>query len=335
MRILVRMPNWIGDAVMETPALNNLVAHHPDARFVLVGSPLVAEMLRPDPRFHAVLADTSKQCRSRLLGIAHLGRQLRAGYGPFDLAWSFVNSLSSRLLCAASRARRRVARRHGWHDVMLTDAIGLRGSPHEARAANQIVNTFLGTDYPTGPTALYVEKPERFPRPTAGINPGAAYGESKRWLADRFAETARALAADHDIVLFGGPRDRQVVARIEAQLKDQGVGNVRNAVGCTMAQLLSLTAGLRLFVTNDTGPMHIAGALAIPTVAVFGSTDPARTSPWDHPHVKIVCHALPCAPCKERICPLKHHDCMRQIEAAEVIRAARTLAAQTAPAHSA
>ncbi len=335
MRILVRMPNWIGDAVMVTPALNNLVAHYQDARFVLVGSPLVVEMFRSDPRFRAVLADTSKQGKMRLLGITRFARQLRADHGPFDLAWSFVNSLSSRLLIAATRARQRVARQYGWHDILLTDAIGSQGNSHEAEVASQVVNTFLGTDYPAGPTSLYVEKAERFPRPTVGINPGAAYGESKRWLADRFAETAIALAVDHDIVLFGGPQDRSVVAGIEMRLKDRGVGNVRNVVGCTMDQLLSLTAGLDLFVTNDTGPMHIAGAFAIPTVALFGSTDPTRTSPWGNPHVKIVCHDLPCAPCKKRTCPLKHHDCMRQIEAEEVIRAARTLTAQIAPARSA
>ena len=325
MRVLVRMPNWIGDAVMATPALTTLLEHHSGAEFVLVGSPFVAGMFRGDPRFRAVFTDDSKSRRFRFVNLWRLGRQLRSLYGPFDLAWSFVNSLSSRVLLCASGATRRVARKHAWHDFLLTDAIPTDSNQHDAQRLTQVVNSYLGTDYETGPTSLYVRDPHRYVRPMAGINPGAAYGDAKRWPHERFAETALALASHFDLVLFGGPKDREVVIEIETILRAEGVQNLRNATGCSIAELLTLMADLDLFITNDTGPMHIAGAFGIPTVAVFGATNPDRTCPWANPKIRIVRHKLECAPCGKRTCPLKHHNCMRRIESREVIDAALSL----------
>jgi len=319
------MPNWIGDAVMATPALNCLLEHHGGAEFVLVGSPFVAEMFQGDPKFRAVVTDDSKARRFRFVNLWSLGRQLRSRYGPFDLAWSFVNSLSSRVLFIASGAAKRVAKKHAWHDFLLTDAIPTDANLHDAERQVQVVNRYLGTDYETGPTSLYVHQPHRYPRPTVGINPGAAYGDAKRWPHERFAETALALASRFDIVLFGGPKDREVVSEIEAILRAEGVQNLRNATGCSIAELLELMADLDLFITNDTGPMHIAGAFGLPTVAVFGATNPDRTRPWANSKTRIVRHELACAPCGKRTCPLKHHECMKRIESREVIDTALSL----------
>lgn len=326
MRVLVRMPNWIGDAVMATPALNCLLKHYRGAEFVLVGSPFVAEMFRRDPSFRAVVTDDTKSRRFRFANLWKLGRQLRSRYGPFDLAWSFVNSLSSRVLFVASGAKVRVSKKHGWPDFLLTDAIATNADLHDAERQVQVVNRYLGTDYETGPTSLYVHQPHRYARPTVGINPGAAYGDAKRWPHERFAKTALALAPRFDIVLFGGPKDREVVDEIETILRAEGVQNLRNATGCSMAELLELMADLDLFITNDTGPMHIAGAFGLPTVAIFGATNPDRTCPWANPKTRIVRHELPCAPCGKRTCPLKHHECMTRIASSEVIGAALSLA---------
>jgi heptosyltransferase-2 len=325
MNVLVRMPNWIGDAVMATPALNNLLRHFNGAEFVLVGSPFVAEMFREDPQFRAVATDASKLRKFHLVNVWNLGRQLRSRHGPFDLAWSFVNSLSSRVLLRASGASRRVAKKHAWHDFSLTHAIPVGADLHDAERQTVVVNSYLGTDYETGPTSLYVRESHRYGRPTAGINPGAAYGDAKRWPHERFAETALAIASYFDVVLFGGPKDLDVVNEIETVLRGKGVQNLRNAAGCSIAELLSLMADLDLFITNDTGPMHIAGAFGIPTVAVFGATNPDHTRPWANPKARIVRHELPCAPCGKRTCPLKHHECMRRIESREVIDAALSL----------
>jgi len=325
MKVLVRMPNWLGDAVMATPALHNLLNHFGGAEFVLVGPPVVADLFRADPRFRAVVTDPTKSQRFRTARLWQLGRRLRAQYGPFDLGWSFANGFSSRVLLRASSAARRVSKRHAWHDFLLTDTIAIDRGLHETDRYNRVVNGYLGTDYPIGPTKLHAARPHRYDRPTAAIQPGAAYGAAKRWLPERFVEAAVMLSSRFDIVILGGASERSLTDDIESRLRSQGVHRLHNATGCTMGDLLSLIAGLDLLLTNDSGPLHIGAAFGVPTVAVFGSTSPQHTFPWGNPCARLVRHELPCAPCAKRTCPLQHHACMRDVTAREVVTAALAL----------
>ena len=322
------MPNWLGDAVMATPALHNLLQHYDGAQFVLVGSPVVAELFAGDRRFAAVIADESGKSRPRIAGLWRLARRLQRDHGPFDEGWSFQNGFSSRLLLWAAGARRRIARRHhGWADWLLTDPIHCDLTRHHAEIYNGTVNGGLGTSYPAGPTALPPIRPHDYLRPTAGLHPGAAYGDAKRWLPERFAETAAVLSRQHDIVLFAGPNERELAEQVEALLIAGGVKNATNLGGRTsIRELVARIAGLDLFLANDSGPMHVAGALGVPTVAIFGSTDPRVTCPWSAQHTRIVRRELPCSPCHARTCPLHHHACMREITAEQVLAAARSLA---------
>lgn len=327
MRILVRLPNWLGDAVMATPALENLLHHFPAAQVVLVGQPLIAELFAADPRF-VVVADHSRTRRNRWLGLWQLGRELRACYGPFALAWSFPNRFSARFLLRAAAAPQRIGRRFGWADVLLTDAIRCQQGWHQAEIYNALINGFLGTSYPTGPTRLPAVTPYPYPGPTAGLHPGAAYGGAKRWDPDKFAETAIAWSRAYHLVLFGGAKEAALVDGIAARLCAAGVTEFTNLAGrTTIRELVARIAGLDLFVCNDSGPMHVAGAFGVPTVAVFGPTDPQATHPWAHPRLRVVRHAVPCAPCQARRCPLQHHACMRELAAPEVIAAGWSLAA--------
>src|SRR5262245_17513690 len=146
MRILVRMPNWLGDAVMATPALHNLQRHHAGAQLVLVGSPVVADLFAEDGRFEAVVADESGKSRPRFAGLWNLARRLRRDYGPFDQGWTFQNGFSSRLLLWAAGAQRRIARRHHrWADWLLTDPIRCELTRHHSEIYNATVNGGLGT----------------------------------------------------------------------------------------------------------------------------------------------------------------------------------------------
>jgi heptosyltransferase-2 len=255
-----------------------------------------------------------------------LARKLCEIYGHFDLAIAFPNSLSSRLLLYMTGARQRVGARRRWRNMWLTHAVRVSPSAHQAQVYNQIVNRHLGTDYETGPMALYVPQRHAYARRTIGLNPGAAYGSAKRWEPAGFAQVAGELAAEYDIVLFGSPAEVAMASEIESHLRASGVTNVCNLAGRTsIPQLLSMIAGLDLLVTNDSGPMHIAAAFQIPTVAIFGPTDPIATSPWRNERSVIVRRDLPCAPCMKRTCPLGHHACMKEISAREVLAAARTL----------
>ncbi len=328
MKILVRMPNWIGDGVMATPALNNLKRHFPGAELVLLASWPVAEMFRIDPSFAAVIVDSSKAHRLRMAGIRAAGRALRKEHGPFDLAFCFTNSFSSKMVLRMAGAARRVGVSRNWTDLLLTDPVRVDRTKHQVDLWNQMLNRYLGTDYETGPTMLYVPEPHPYARPTLGINPGAAYGSAKRWDPHRFAEVAVQLADRFDIVIFGGPKETQMAGEIESVLRAEGVTNYENVAGRTsIPELLARIAGLRLFVTNDSGPMHIAGAFGVPSVAIFGSTNHRQTCQWKNARSAIVRHELPCAPCMKRICPLGHHECMQRVQAQEVLDAALKLVA--------
>lgn len=320
------MPNWLGDAVMATPALDNLIRHFGQPEVVLVGSAPVAAMFENDPAFRAVLADTSKSSRLRQWGVYKLASSLRRQHGPFDLAIALPGSLSSKLLLRLAGAKRRVGAERAWHGLLVTDAVQVDPTAHQAEIYNQIINGCLGTNYEAGPTRLYVAQPYRYARRTAGINPGAAYGSAKRWIPERFAEVALRLAEEHDIVIFGAAQEADIAGRIEAALRNRGVGNFENLSGRTSVQeLVARIAALDLLVTNDSGPMHIAGAFGVPTVSVFGSTNHFQTSQWRNARSAIVRHDLPCAPCMQRTCPLGHHACMQEITATEVIAAALAL----------
>lgn len=312
---------------MATPALNNLRCHFSGARFVLVGSPAVADLFRQDPAFDVVLCDDSKTGSFLMARIWALSRLVRKSYKPFDLAVAFPNSFSSGLLLSFSGARERVGLSQTLRNALLTHPVQVDCHLHQAVTYNQIINSYLGTDYETGPTTLYIQQRQMYPRKSVGINPGAAYGSAKRWRPERFAEVARAFSDLYDVIIFGSSREVDIAEEIEQRLQDRGIP-CRNMAGrTTISELTTMIAGLDLFITNDSGPMHIAGALSIPSVAIFGPTNPTQTCQWKHDRARIVRHEVFCAPCMKRRCPFKHHACMEEIDAEEVINAAYSLVA--------
>ncbi len=162
--------------------------------------------------------------------------------------------------------------------------------------------------------------PKEFKKPTLGINPGATYGSAKRWYPEEFAKVAMHFSKEYDIIIFGGTNEVKIALEIETNIHKNGIENVTNLAGKTSLQeLIEHIGGLSLFVTNDSGPMHIAAAYQITTVALFGPTKENETSQWQNPHGYIISHHLECSPCMRRECPLKTHACMRDIKAEEVI----------------
>ena len=187
------------------------------------------------------------------------------------------------------------------------------------------VNTITSRHDTPGP--LRLDWPVRkYQRPTLGINPGASYGSAKRWYPEKFAETAAALSEEFDIVIFGGPEEREIADDIEKGLKEKGVEHVRNLAGKTgIGELCGAIGGLDLFITGDSGPMHIAAAYRIPTVALFGPTKHEETCQWMNEKSIIIRKEMECAPCMKRTCPLKHHACMKEITPREVVEAAHAI----------
>ena len=156
-----------------------------------------------------------------------------------------------------------------------------------------------------------------------GVSPGAAYGGAKRWLPERFAETALRLARDRSasVALFGSKDERPLCEAVATLLDGHPVVNYAGET--TLAQFIELAAGCEIFLTNDSGAMHIASALGVPTVAIFGATDDEATGPTG-PLARVVREPVECSPCLLRECPIDHR-CMTRVTADRVIGEALAL----------
>ncbi len=320
MKILIELPTWLGDAVMATPALENLYAAYPDAEIILLGSHVATEALKAHPRVDRIVVDKSKESGFRPLNVYRLAKEL----GPHDLALSFRSHFYSRLLLTLTGSKQRYLFNTSTRYPLPTT----HSTTHQVEKYTAFINTVTGHEDPPGP--LHLDWPANgYERPTLGINPGASYGNAKRWYPEKFAEVATALNDRFDIVIFGGPNETDIAGDIEEMIRAEGIHKVRNLAGkTTIPQLCSAIGGLDLFLTGDSGPMHIAAAYQIPTVAIFGPTKWKETSQWKNPHSRIVRHDLECAPCMKRTCPLKHHECMKGIGADEVLESIHPLLAK-------
>ncbi|MDQ1264840.1 MAG: heptosyltransferase, partial [Campylobacterota bacterium] len=135
-------------------------------------------------------------------------------------------------------------------------------------------------DKTTPPLKLYIES-KKFDKPIMGINAGATYGSAKRWYPERFAAVAKEYSERYDIIIFGGPNEVEMAKEIETNLKSSNVTNYTNLAGkTTIKELCEHIGGCSLFVTNDSGPMHVAAAYKVPTVSIFGPTKHTETSQW-------------------------------------------------------
>lgn len=318
MKILIILPNWLGDAVMATPAIEALCVTYPEAKLTLVGSHVSIEALKHHPQCIRYYVDETKKRGNRVLNTYRFAKEL----GKHDLAVTFRNQLHSSLLLFWSGTPITAGQKSVHSSLLLTHAIKPSHPSHLVEQYRDIAQSL-------SPAPLVIEKlnlhitPHHFERPTLGINPGATYGSAKRWYPEKFAEVARIYADRYEIVLFGGPNEVEMANDIEKQLNGMRVTNLAGKT--SVQELCSMIGGLDLFITNDSGPMHVAAAYQVPTVAIFGPTNHTETSQWKNEKSVIVRHEMECSPCMKRECPLKHHECMKSITANEVIEAVKTL----------
>jgi heptosyltransferase-2 len=321
--ILVTGNNWLGDAVMSLPTLKSLRAMKPGARIAVLSRPSVAGLYAGLP----YVDETIVRAKGKIRGWIGLLRDLRRR--KFDTALILPRSFSSALAPFTARIPRRIGYAGDGRSPMLTDAIPrdpdlLR--VHRVRYYHHLLGA-LGT--PPEPEAPSIEvSPEadrwaagRLPdRATIiGINPGATYGEAKQWFPDRFIEAGRRLAKRRNaaVVVVGGPAERELGDRVAAEI---GPPAVSLAGRTDLPQLAAVIRRCSLFLTNDTGPMHVADAVGVPIVAVFGPTDWVTTPPYGSRHT-IVRHPIDCSPCLKRVCPLGHHNCMKRVPVEDVVAA--------------
>ena len=318
MTILIILPNWLGDAVMATPAIEALCVAYPQAKLTLVGSYVSVEALKHHPKCVRSLIDETKKNGNRFLNTYRFAKEL----GAHDMAITFRNQLHSSLLLFFSGTPITVGRQ-SWHSrFLLTHAVKPSHPSHLVEQYRDIGQALSEQPLLIGKLQLHIPS-HHYERPTLGINPGATYGSAKRWYPEKFAEVAQAFSATHEIVIFGGPSEIEMANDIESRL--EGIPLTNLAGKTSIYQLCAMIGGLDIFITNDSGPMHVAAAYQVPTVAIFGPTRHMETSQWMNEKSVIVRHDMECAPCMKRECPLGHHECMKSITSNEVIEAVKSL----------
>jgi len=324
--ILVRAPNWVGDAVMSLPALGGVRQVFPQAAITVLAVPRVAPLFSEHPEVAEVILYPPGPEK---------WRRLWALRGRFDLALALPNSLESALGLWLAGAPARVGYNTDARRPFLTTAVGGRKG---LKGLHQVFY-YLGLLTALGPVASYTPPtlfltPEEIAAaaklldhgnvaasgPWVGLSPGAAYGPAKRWPAERFAALAQELQKEFraNIVLLGGPDDQEAGEQVKALMPQPPV----DLVGRTsLRQALGVLANLQLLITNDSGLMHAAAALRTPLVAIFGSTDPVATGPFTS-QAAVIHHPRDCAPCLERTCPIDY-PCLTDITVTEVLAAGR------------
>lgn len=312
-KILVRVPNWIGDAVMATAALRELRRLLPQSEITLWARPWVADLLRGQE-----LAD---QVLTAPLTTWSVPEQLRG----FDRAVLLQNAFSAAWTVWRAGIRERIGYRTDGRGLLLTRAV----RPRSKAMGKHQVFYYLDLLHRSGLSPRdYLNSPGfqpdiRLKAPESGrhralkllesagadprrrlvvLNPGAHYGSAKRWFAERYAELADRLIQEEDveIALVGSSGERPLAERIAGLMRERP----KILTGKTdLPALMGVLAECDLLVTNDSGPMHLAAALDVPQIALFGSTDEIATGPLS-PKARVIHKHVACSPCLLRECPI-------------------------------
>ena len=337
-RILVRGTNWIGDAVMTLPALSAIRKTYPEARISVLVKPWVADIYQLCPHVDEVILYERPGIHDGKGGIFRLVRELKAR--NFHLAVCLQNAIEAAIITRLAGIPLRAGYNSDGRGFLLTHAVRRTGAIKKVHQADYYLamTRALGCADAEGGPYLRLRPEDDGPveelllnyglkaaRLLVGFAPGAHYGPAKKWFPERFAVLADRLKDEFQaqIILFGSDADRETTKTIQQAagrplIDLAGRTNLRTAV--------ALIARCGLFVSNDSGLMHVAGALDIPTIAVFGSTNPITTAPLGEKSV-IIYKGAACSPCLKETCPADFR-CMEMIETDEVIGTARDLLCQ-------
>jgi heptosyltransferase-2 len=331
-KILVRATNWVGDAIMALPALRAVRKRFPDAEISIVARPYVADIYRYQEICNQLTAYDPKELHAGFSGRERLAAELRTK--KFDVALLLQNAFDAAWLAWRAKIPERIGYARDGRSFLLTKAVPVP-RPGEIPAHEKFYylellhragwldtipeESFIGLSLPEEKRRSADEFLRNFGMRHGAvriaIGAGASYGSAKCWPPSRFAEMANRLQseADADVILFGTAAEATVSAAISAEMRRPPI----DLTGKTaIADLPALLSQCHLFIGNDSGAMHVAAAVGLPTVAVFGPTDPFGTAPVT-PRCGIVQQKPYCSPCFLRRCPTDHR-CMTAVTVAMV-----------------
>jgi lipopolysaccharide heptosyltransferase II len=342
-RIVVRTTNWVGDAVMSVPALRTIRAVFPSAHITLIVRPWVREVYSSVDFCDDILEFDKTGDERGVTGLLRFARLLRSR--RFDVAILLQNAFEAALMTRLAGIPHRVGYDRDGRGFLLTHpcpvdpevrnhhqcyyylgilaAAGwIPAAPWDRPGYQRIATIGVRQTDLQSARVMLESCGVSATQPLIGVNPGAAYGGAKRWLADRFAVVADRLAAECGAraLIFGSAADAPVAAQVAGAMRTRPV---LLAGKTTLGQMMGLLSSCRLFLTNDSGPMHLAAALDVPQVAVFGSTSARATGPLSG-RALVIRKPVDCSPCFLRECPIDFR-CMIGVTVDEVYDAAMGL----------
>ncbi|MFO0926012.1 MAG: lipopolysaccharide heptosyltransferase II [Gemmataceae bacterium] len=345
MKIAVFLPGWVGDVVMATPAIRALRQQFAGARLLGVHKPYVAGVLEGSTWFDRLVPLNGNSWKQGMTATAWQLRQ-----EGVDLAVLFPNSFRAAMVAWLGGCKRIVGYVRYGRGPLLTDALEPERQPDGRIRVSPIVTAYnrlvevVGCPSPGHDLELFTTEADE--RAVDGVwaaagyasypeviclNPGAAFGAAKHWPNEYFARLAADLVDRRGcgVLVTCGPSERGQAAEIVARagrLPVHSLGELATTAGVSLS--LGLTKGCirraDLLVTADSGPRHFAHAFDRPVVTLFGPTHIAWTETY-HPRAVHLQRPVPCGPCQQRVCPLGHHQCMKDLLPGEVIQAAEAL----------
>lgn len=331
-KILIRGTNWIGDAVMTLPAVASIRATYPQAHLAMLVKPWVADIYKIFSDLDEVIIYEKKF--DHPAGVFGLARTLKDR--KFDAAILLQNAIEAAIIALAARIPVRAGYDSDARGLLLSHSVRRTGEikkVHQIDYYLEMVKSLgcvsvdremrLETKINVSEAREILKKyiPDA-PENIIGIAPGATYGPAKKWFPDRFAAVAESLSKKHSarVMIMGGKADDATAREVQGFAGTEFI----NLCGKTsLREAIELISQCRVFISNDSGLMHVAGALNVPTVAIFGSTNPGTTAPAGRKSV-IVRHEVPCSPCLKKECPLDFR-CMELISVNDVLQAAERL----------
>ena len=338
-RILIRSPNWIGDAIAATAAVRCIRRNYPGAHIAMLLEPYVRPVFENAPWFDEMVPFHKE--RGRIRAVMAATRTLRR-QARYDMAMLMTHSFSSALVVRLIGAKVRVGHSREGRSWLLTDAVRWPAAGSDQRLVPKVtiyrsLLEYLGCERASDqrPEVFTSEEEEAHvgqllhgrydpeEHPLLAIVPGAAYGASKLWKPERFAEVSDVLAERHNVqpMILTGPNEgvigREIASRMNATPITFEDGSL------TFGHVKALIRRAGLMICNDTGPRHLAIAYEVPVVVIMGPTDPAVTDS-DYRKTLILRQEVPCGPCYQRECP-RDHRCMELITTDMVVEAAEDL----------
>lgn len=340
MKILIRATNWVGDAIMSIPALSAMRTRWPEAEITILARPWVAELYHGQSFADRVMTlDTKSRSPFAMEKAARSLRQEK-----FDCAVLLQNAFSAAWLVWRAQVPERIGYSRDGRGILLTKAVPVprngQISPHETfyylellRRAGWLesipqvtqISFALSDGAAEAAEARLCEKGMRRGVKRIALAPGAAYGSAKCWPPERFAAVSDALIDEFnaDVILFGASSELEICRKIADRMQHRPV---ILAGQTSIGELPAFFSRCNLFIGNDSGAMHVAAAVGVPVVAVFGPTDQHGTAPMTS-QKRLVQHPVACSPCFLRECPIDHR-CMLRVSVEDVHDAAALLLKQ-------